>query len=203
MFLYPVAVLAPIGLYYLRHHRIVQLLIVIGLLAAPIPAVIKGSPYAIQRASGLLIYVSLLSGAGLMALAMSNRLLAAGERRAACDRNDMAIQRVLSRVSRQLSCRLGVGLRSDSISRCGGVVIESDRRRAAAVYMPSNFYDAGAKWRFYTRKHDRPALWRNTRYFGDVSALGAAPAGSIAVVPQVDASATPPDGWERSAWSPI
>ena len=43
----------------LARDRLVRLLVVIGLLAAPLPAVIKGAPYAIQRASGLLIFVSL------------------------------------------------------------------------------------------------------------------------------------------------
>ena len=76
VFLVPVAVLAPLGLYYLRAHRLVRLLVVIGLLAAPLPAVIKGAPYAIQRASGLLIYVSLLAGFGLASLAMSTRVIA-------------------------------------------------------------------------------------------------------------------------------
>src|SRR6185503_16327201 len=57
VFLYAVAVLAPLGLYHLRDHRLARLLILIGLLAAPVPAVIKGAPYAIQRASGLLIFV--------------------------------------------------------------------------------------------------------------------------------------------------
>ena len=43
-------------------RREVQWLVIICLLAAPIPAAIKGAPYQIQRASGLLIFVSLAAG---------------------------------------------------------------------------------------------------------------------------------------------
>ena len=196
VFLYPVAVLAPIGLYHLRHHRLVQLLIVIGLLAAPIPAVIKGTPYAIQRASGLLIYASLLSGAGLMALAMSNRVLA----RAGAAILAFAMAWQFTGFHREYHERYRIASASaydpTAFRGAAELVIESDRRHAAtAIYMPTNFYDAGAKWRFYTRKHDRPALWRNTHYFGDAATLSAAPPDAIAVVPQAGATAAVPDGW--------
>ncbi len=68
VFLVPVAVLAVWGLWQLRTQREVQWLLIIGLLAAPIPAAIKGTPYQIQRASGLLIFVSLAAGFGLAAM---------------------------------------------------------------------------------------------------------------------------------------
>ena len=54
-------------------------------------------------------------------------------------------------------------------------------------------YDVSAKWRFYATKAQRTDLLPRTRYFdGDLSALGNAPPGSLAVVeaanPGIDAA---------------
>ncbi len=195
VFLYPVAVLAPIGLYYLRDHRLVRLLLVIGLLAAPIPAVIKGAPYAIQRASGLLIFVSLLSGAGLASLALSGRRVPRAI--AALLVLLMAWQFASFYRDYHGSYRVGSAHVYDptAFRDAAQLIVASDGERAIdAVYLPSNFYDVGAKWRFYTLKHDRQSLWQRTSYFGDLAALQAAPANSIALLPQPSAGAVP-DGW--------
>ena len=194
--LWPVAVLAPIGVYVLRRSPLVRLLLVIGLLAAPLPAAIKGSPYAIQRASGLLIYLSLLAGAGLAAMALSTRALARAG--AALLAFLMAFQFAVFCVEYHEDYRVRSSRAYDptSFRDVAALIISSDGEQAATVvYLPTNFYDVGAKWRFYTLKHDRPALWLRTQYFGDISALVAAPPNSIAVIPQTDAPATLPDGW--------
>jgi hypothetical protein len=60
--------------------------------------------------------------------------------------------------------------------------------------MPAGYYDAGAKWHFYTLKHDRLTLWRRTRYFKDRSELDAAPSSGMALLPQ--GFGAPPEGWE-------
>ena len=165
VFLFPIAVLAPIGLYHLRSTPLVRLLIVIGLLAAPIPAVIKGAPYAIQRASSLLIFVSLLSGMGLAALALSPRTIA---RASAVLLSVMMVwQFAVFYRDYHSSYRIGSGHVFDptAFRETAALMIESDAERAAgAVYLPANFYDVGAKWRFYTQKHDRPSLWLRTTY---------------------------------------
>lgn len=193
VFLFPVAVLAPIGVAALGRNRPVRLLILAGLFAAPLPAVIKGAPYAIQRASGLLIFISLLAGAGLAFLAMSNRAIARAS--AAIVVALMAWQFAGFYRDYHTTYRLRSAQAYDATAfrDVAALVIDGDRERAVdAVYMPTNFYDAGAKWRFYTHKHDRASLWRRTTYFSDPAALAAAPPRTIAVLP---APATPPAGW--------
>lgn len=195
VFLLPVAVLAPLGFYYLRGHGIVRLLVVIGLLAAPLPAVIKGSPYAVQRASGLLIYVSLLAGFGLASLAVSTRAMA---------RAGAAVLVVLMTWQFASFYREYHGNYRNysapaydptAFREAAESIIASDRERAVdAVYMPAGYYDAGAKWHFYTLKHDRLTLWRRTRYFKDRSELDAAPSSGMALLPQ--GFGAPPEGWE-------
>jgi 4-amino-4-deoxy-L-arabinose transferase-like glycosyltransferase len=195
VFLVPVAVLAPLGLYYLRAYRLVRLLVVIGLLASPLPAVIKGAPYAIQRASGLLIYVSLLAGFGLASLAVSTRLVA----RAAAALLVVLTAWQFANFYREYQGRYRImsahAYDPTAFRDAAESIIENDRARAAeAVYLPAGFYDAGAKWRFYTLKHDRPGLWRRTRYFKDLSELNTAPSGVIALLPHGNGAT--PEAWE-------
>jgi hypothetical protein len=182
VFLYAVAVLAPLGLYYLRDHPLARLLIVIGLLAAPLPAVAKGAPYAIQRASGLLIHVSLLAGAGLGYAASSKRM------RARATAVVLVIFMVCNlRVYRDYHSRyrLASALAYDSTAfgEAAKLIVANPPGQDGVVYLPLNFHDVGAKWRFYTRKLRRTDLWQRTRYFADTSELGTAAPGSIALLP--------------------
>ena len=196
VFVLPVAVLALIGLYRLREHRTACLLIAIGLLASPLPAVIKGAPFQIQRASGLLIYISLLAGLGLASLVEGRRaLVRAG---AGVLTAIVVVMFALFYRGYHGEYRTASALSYDptAFSEAVRLIMESDRERSAtAVYLPTGFYDVSAKWRFYTLKHQRPALWQRTEYFSDVAALAAAPADSIAVVPQNQAAFTPPPSW--------
>lgn len=194
VFLWPVMVLALIGLYRLREHRIARLLLIIGLLAAPVPAVIKGATFAIQRASGLLIFVSLVSGLGLASLATSKRM----SLRAMAAALAVLMLWQFSGFYRDYhgNYRLESARAYDptGFRDAAELIIKSDDQRAAsAVYLPTNFYDVGAKWRFYTTRHERASLWARTKYFGDIAALNAPP-DSLALLPESAATA-PPRGW--------
>lgn len=197
VFLIAIAALAPIGLYALRTNRLVRLLILIGLFAAPLPAVIKGAPYAIQRASSLLIYVSLLSGIGLASLALSKQTVARAS--AAILATLMVWQ--FAGFSRDYHgiYRIGSGHAYDPTAFRGAVdaILNSDRERAVDdVYLPANFYDVGAKWRFYTLKYDRPSLWQHTHYFENASMLETAPPNAMALLPFVVGGVPTPEGWQ-------
>jgi hypothetical protein len=66
---------------------------------------------------------------------------------------------------------------------------------AAAVYLPINFYDVSAKWRFYVTRTNHAPLWQRTHYFREASELAAAPATAIALLPEPQAVV--PAGWTR------
>jgi hypothetical protein len=75
-------------------------------------------------------------------------------------------------------------------------LIEQDRsHRANAIFLPLNYYDVGAKWRFYTISHDRRLLLKRTRYYPDAAALASAPANSLALLPMIGVMPMTPDGW--------
>ena len=76
------------------------------------------------------------------------------------------------------------------------LIIETARSTdVAAVYLPLNFYDVGAKWRFYTQKHQQPGLWQRTRFFSGPSELAAAPSDTLAVLPQAGEDTPVPAQW--------
>lgn len=196
VFLLGVAVLLPVGLYAARHDRLAMTLLIIGLVASPIPAVIKGAPYAIQRASGLLIYVSLASGLGLAFMMASRRALM----RIAAAVIVVVMAREFSGFYQRYldQYRVASGVAYDPTAFRGAADLLLDAAGAgdaAAVYLPLNFYDVGAKWRFYTTKHQQMELWKRTRYFARASELTDAPAPALALLPQTGEDTQLPAGW--------
>lgn len=195
VFLWAIAVLAPIGVYALRHNRLLLTLLLVGVFVSPLPAVIKGTPYAIQRASGLLIYVSLFAGAGFAFLS-SRR--AAGRAGAAVLTVVALWQFAGFHHDYYDRYRIGSARTYDptAFRSTADLVLDADRElEAPAVYLPLNYYDVGAKWRFYTMKEGRTRVWEHTRYFGDASALADASANTIAVMPEPGAANRVPNGW--------
>jgi hypothetical protein len=185
VFVMPVAILSVWGLRQLRRiDRQVFWLLLTVLLASPVLAAIKGTPYQIQRASGLLIALSLCAGFGLAAMWASRRVALR-----------MTVAALVIVMAWQFTAfyrdylgdyriRSGFAFDPTAFKGAAEVMIAEDRRTPIpAVYLPTGFYDVSAKWRFYTSKHDHVQLWRRTQYYsGDPSTLGGV-AGSIAVVP--------------------
>jgi 4-amino-4-deoxy-L-arabinose transferase-like glycosyltransferase len=201
VFLLPVAILAPIGLVWLRRLPQVQLLMIACLLAAPLAAAVKGNPYQIQRASGLLIFISLLAGAGASALWSTG----AWRNRAIVLASALIIALQFGGFYRDYltGYRVRSGFAFDPTafgSAAERLLAEDQRAPADAVYIPLNYYDAGAKWRFYTIKHGRRDLWKRTRYFdANSAALSSAPPRSMALLPL---HASYPAGWRAAATVP-
>jgi 4-amino-4-deoxy-L-arabinose transferase-like glycosyltransferase len=199
VFVVPVAVLAPIGLLKLRAHRHVQLLIVAGLLAAALPAAIKGTPYQIQRASGLLVFVCLLAGFGAASLWASRRPLLRGLVFAAAILTAVQFSGFYRDYFALYRVRSAHWFDPTAFKNIATAILAEDARATVpAVYLPANYYDVGAKWRFYTTSHARPDLWAKTAYYGSMNddQLRLAPPGSIVVIPAADA---PTEGWSAVA----
>lgn len=196
VFLFPIAILAPAGLFKLRGQRYLQRLLLALLLLAPLAAAVKGNPYQIQRASGLLIFINLLAGFGAAALWTSGKT----RNRAVVVFSALIIAVQFGGFYRDYltDYRVRSGFAFDPTAFKGAaeaVLAEEGRTKIPAVYIPVNFYDASAKWRFYTAKHDRRDLWNRTTYFsGGYEELTDAPEHSIAVVP---VAANQAAGWRE------
>jgi 4-amino-4-deoxy-L-arabinose transferase-like glycosyltransferase len=185
VFLWPILLLAPLGIHHIRTNRTAQWLFIACVLAAPIPAVIKGAPFQIQRASGLLVFVSVLGGCGVAALWRSSRpagrlcLLAlsviAAWQFSVFYRDYQGDYRV----------RSATAYDPTAFPEAAATILEADRASAiSAIYLPAGLYDMSAKWRFQATKHHRVELLERTRYYAsDEHALETAPPGAWAVVP--------------------
>jgi 4-amino-4-deoxy-L-arabinose transferase-like glycosyltransferase len=183
-----VAVFLPAGvLALLRRPRRewVTWLLLAGIATAPIPATLKGTPAAIQRATALLPFVAVVSAFGFAVMWDSRRRAlrwcAAGLMLAAL------IQFAGFYGDYFTGYRLRSARSADStaFSEVAAALFAAvDRDASPEIYLTTPMHDASAKWRFYLTKHGRLALIDRTRYFnGDVLALHDAPPGSLAVVP--------------------
>ncbi len=198
VFLAPVLLLLAWGLARLGAYPHVRSLLLIGLLAAPIPAAIKGNPFQIQRASGLLIFVSLIAGLGYMAMWTSRRTAV----RVAAVLLAVVMAWQFTGFYRDYFGRYRVrsadAYDPTAFGTAAQWLIDEERRTSIpALYLPANFYDVSAKWRFHTTKHDEPVLWRRTQYFATAAALTGAPAGSLAVWPTAFGARPSMEGWRE------
>jgi 4-amino-4-deoxy-L-arabinose transferase-like glycosyltransferase len=180
----------------------VNLIVVAGLLTAPIPAALKGEPFAIQRAVGLLPFGVLLATGGLLLLRDERRLLERLALTIAVISIPVQFSGFFGDYFGEYRVQSARALDVTAFKETAALLIErSDEAPAIAITAP--LYDVSAKWRFYCLKAGRPELLSRTTYFG--GAVGKLrglnmPAGSLAVVETVtlDAEALP-DGWVRVA----
>jgi hypothetical protein len=195
VFLLPVAAFAVAGAFHLRGNRLAAPIILAGLLVTPLPATIKGAPFAIQRVSTLLIYVSLLAGAGVASMLTAQR---AAARIAACLLIALTLWQFSSfyrEYQTVYRVRSASAYDPTAFGEAARLLVQADRiTPLTEVWLPAGYYDAGAKWRFYTQKLDRQDLWHRTQYFKDADTLRAAAPGGFALWPDVMSNV--PGGWE-------
>lgn len=200
VFVIPVAILAIVGIWQLRAQRHVWWLLLICLLSAPVPAAIKGTPYQVQRASTLLIVVSLFAAYGAGAWWSSGRATA---------RVALIVAALISAHEFSTFYRDyhgGYRLRSAHVydrtafTGAAEAILAGDTGSSQTpIYLPAGLYDASAKWRFHVTKHNRVELLSRTRYFPvGIDTLPEAPLGAWAVVPVL-----PADGAARSGWQTV
>jgi 4-amino-4-deoxy-L-arabinose transferase-like glycosyltransferase len=187
VFLLPVAVFLVVGLYILiaaLPRSSTSLLLLAGLLLAPVPATLRGESGAIARVLIMLPFVILIAVHGLAFM------LGAHTRAAR-----WAAVALLAVMPFQYAffARDYFGdyqLRSvgwyDSMNFrdvANHLIARDNVQRVPAFYLSSNLDDAGARWLFYLIKSHRQDLWPRTSGFdpahSDVSRL---PPGSLVVV---------------------
>lgn len=194
-----VAVLLLIGVYRtLTPPSTRSVVLLAGLLLAPLPAALKGEPFAIQRAVALLPFGVLLAADGLRSLP--------GFRTAP----RIALLVVTVTIPLQFAtfvvqyfgeyrAQAARALDPTAFRDTAAVLLQSaNEGEVPVVALAAPLYDVSAKWRFYCTKAGRTDLLPRTRYFnGRLIELGDLPAGALAVVQTAGAEAT--DGWRLVA----
>lgn len=193
VFLLPIAVLLPIGIYaQVRRDRRswVSLVLLAGLLSAPVAATLRGAPYAIERTMALLPFVVLISASGL-ALLWESRHMSAHVLAAL-----LLVAQPVQFLSFYRDYLSGYRIRSASsydataFAEAAPFLVESVLGgEPPAIYFTTPLSDVSAKWRFWTTRMGHPELLSRTRYFdGTLARVRDAAGGSIAVIPADDAA---------------
>jgi 4-amino-4-deoxy-L-arabinose transferase-like glycosyltransferase len=197
VFLLTVALLVPPGLVTMfrgSEWAGVRWVLLLGLLMAPIPPTLKGTPHVIQRTLTMLPFAIAFATAGVWYLWQAPSryarvllvlLLAALPLQFAVFYADYLTE---------YRVRSSSAYDRTAFVETARVLLDAESRgKVSRFYLTAPLYDVSAKWRFYATKAGRVDLLERTRYFdGRLDTIGDAPAGSLAVVeaanPGIDAA---------------
>jgi len=184
VFLLPVAVWLPAGLYVLWRRRDaagIHWVLLAGLLTAPIPAAVKGEPDMVQRALYMIPFAALISAMGFALMWQAKHRIVR-----------MATVLLVLAAPIQFAefyfdyfthYKLRSAFYYDPVAFRDVAQYLFDQGPAPAYYFADDLDDAGAKWRFYTIKHSRQDLLARTRHVAtDGPEPAAAPSGSFLVM---------------------
>ncbi len=196
-----VAVLLPIGVYALNrsyHRSWITVTLVAGLLTAPIPATLKGTPFAIERTMALVPFALLISACGLAFLWDSRQLAMRALAVVLLVAQPLQFAGVYRDYLSDYRTRSAGSYDPTAFGEAAPFLVESmSRGGVPSIYLTAPLYDVSAKWRFWTTKLGHPELLLRTHYFdGNISHLDSAPSGSLAVVPWDDTTVS---AWAQSA----
>ena len=187
VFLLPLGIWLPAGIYAMWRRPDLKwwsIVLLVGLATAPLPAAIKGAPYATQRIAGLLPFAVLIGALGWAEMWQSPRrwlrvaagLLVAG----------MVVQFGYFYRDYQTEYRGRADAAYDPTAFRGAaelMIAMNDAEPVPRFYLTAPLYDVSAKWRFYATKQGREALLARTQYFdGNLMAIDGAAPGSVALI---------------------
>jgi 4-amino-4-deoxy-L-arabinose transferase-like glycosyltransferase len=186
VFLLPVAIWLPAGLYVLWRRRDpagIHWVLLAGLLTAPIPAALKGEPYMVQRALYMIPFAALISAMGFMLMWQARHRMV----RAAAMLLLLAapIQFAEFYFDYFTHYKFRSAFYYDSIAFRDVAEYLFDQAPAPAYYFADDLDDVDAKWRFYAIKHARQEVLTRTRYVAVDGPEPAAAAGGTFLVTYV------------------
>ena len=164
VFLLPLAVFLVIGLNEIVNRRPTwpNLLLVFGLLSAPVAACLVGEPYAIQRELEVVPFVVLLATIGAESLISAGRTLP--RRLAWCVLALIPLQFSVFYLDyfTQYRVRSAFGFEGNIRGALEQII---DREQTGAVYLSTDVRFVELYWRLYLIKHRREDLLQRTVYF--------------------------------------
>ena len=198
---WPLSVAVLIGIALVRMSRrpfgMFGAVLVIGVLTAPIPAALKGEPFAIQRASALLPFVVLLAAAGLTVFEDVRAVMLKTIASVAILATVVQFTGFLRDYFGDYRIRSAQVIDGTAFRETARRLLDlGDRDNPPVIALTAPLSDVSAKWRFYATAAGRAAWLERTRYFGgSVNDLRDLPAGSLAVVESVGIDNSALAGW--------
>ncbi len=185
-----------------RKPPIALLVLLAGLLSAPLPAALKGEPFAIQRAIGLLPFVVLLAAGVLSALSERGWSIQKAVVVVAVLSIPLQFQGFVTDYFGQYRLRsAGVFDATAFKGTADQLLTMAAADPPPLIAMTAPLYDVSAKWRFYATKANRVQWLERTQYFsGNLEELADVPIRSLAVVETASLESRPlPAGWIAAA----
>ena len=160
-------------------------ILIAGLLTAPLPAALKGEPFAIQRAIALLPFGVLLAAGGLASVLENRSRLARAIVVMAAISVPLQFSGFLGDYFGEYRTRSAAALDSTAFKETANILLgTNDAHPIPAIALTAPLYDVSAKWRFYCTKMGKTDLLERTRYFnGELATIADMESGSLAVVP--------------------
>ena len=175
VFLKPLAVLLPVGLWTLwrRRREVLGWPLVAGLLFAPLPAAMSGHEYAIQRAVLMVPFAALIGACGFAALWNARvPVWRAAAVLLACAA-PFYIQPFLEDYFGPHRHRSAFYFDNANFQGIAAQITQAGN--VPAVYLKRDLDAAGARWRFYMTTADRRDLLARTFYVSDAGEADHAP----------------------------
>jgi 4-amino-4-deoxy-L-arabinose transferase-like glycosyltransferase len=183
VFLLPVAVFLPVGVYrILTHHRTLpDQFVLIGLLVAPMGALIVGESKA-SRALVMVPLAALVCARGVEALLAGRSVLRRSMALALLGVLVLQFQIFYRDYTGDYRERSSLSFEGNRDAAIGSLVARADATRAPVLYVSSDIVLVNVSWQFYALRHARPDLKNRMVSFNRESDLGATPAGSVFLV---------------------
>ncbi len=138
-------------------------ILVAGLFLAPVPAALKGEPFAIQRAISMLPFGVLIAAGALHGTTSG---IGRGILLAALVSVPIQFSGFISDYFGSYRVRAAHALDPTSFRDTADVLItRATAQPDAIIWLPTPLYDVSAKWRFYCTARGANALLQRTRYF--------------------------------------
>jgi hypothetical protein len=184
MFLMPVAILCPLGLYVAWRRRRDALpfgMLLIGLLSAAVPPALIAEGRTPQRAMVLVAFVALTCGFAVDYLWHARLRVARVVVMLAAFAGGLQFAVFYRDYFTHYKLRSAFYLDPVAFAEVASILLQQDG--AAAYYFHTELDDAATKWRYYTTKAGRTDLLRRTAYVpADRFPIDEAPAGSLCVI---------------------
>jgi 4-amino-4-deoxy-L-arabinose transferase-like glycosyltransferase len=170
-----------------------------GLLLSPLPAALKGEPFAVQRAVGLLPFGALVAAGALTVFRGQRPQWEKAAVVLALIAMPLQFSGFLRNYFDGYSLEASRALDPTAFRETADLLLSDDLAAGAPVIaLTAPLYDVSAKWRFYCTKAGRVDLLNRTRYFsGRLDEISDLAAGSLAIVETAQGTDAP--GWTRVA----
>jgi 4-amino-4-deoxy-L-arabinose transferase-like glycosyltransferase len=172
VYLLPMSALMALGVYecWRRRSGIITVVLLAGLLAAPLPATLVGERYAIQRQLVALPFAALIATFGAQFLLRHSRRAAAAAAVVLLTAMPLQFAGFYQDYFTDYRVRSAFSFDPANFRGAAEYLIQNERPgEAPHIYLSADLDDVAARWRFYLLKHRRQDLLGRTSLFAATS----------------------------------